>query len=351
MQKKLIALAVASVVSAPAFAGVNVYGVVDAAALNRSVTGTKSALVAISGGLAGSRVGVVADEDLDNGMKAIAKVEYALDAAVSGGVGNARQEMLALAGGFGTVAAGYLQTAGYDWQVKFDPTAGSQVSPLQYVNASNATLGTAQPFLLGTAAAAKRANHALAYISPDLGGVTVAVNYSTSMDGVAATDETLGTIVLSGDSVPATNRTTAMLLSATYSGGPLTVGGVYAATGNDGSGFAKTTDMGLGASYDLGVAKLFGTYQTNKTDTAGATTNKAMSFSVVAPVGPGALVGSYAKNTMGGTGNDDSGMTVAYLMGLSKTTTAYAALNKNTFKTASVSTDVTLLAVGVKKAF
>ncbi len=43
----------------------------------------------------------------------------------------ARQQMLAVAGDFGTVATGYLQTTGYDWPVKFDPTAGSLVSPLQ----------------------------------------------------------------------------------------------------------------------------------------------------------------------------------------------------------------------------
>jgi len=110
MQKKLIALAVAAAFSAPAFADVTVYGIVDAAVANVSVTGMKSDLTVISGGLSTSRLGVVAAEDLDNGMKAIAKVEYKLDVAdgvvnAGPGIGNARQEMLALAGGFGTVAA------------------------------------------------------------------------------------------------------------------------------------------------------------------------------------------------------------------------------------------------------
>ncbi|MBU0621707.1 MAG: porin [Gammaproteobacteria bacterium] len=332
MQKKLIALAVTAAFSTSAFAEATVYGIVDAAVASISATGMKSDIRSLSGGLSGSRIGVVAAEDLDNGMKAIAKIEYKLDSQLSDGVLAARQEMLALAGGFGTVAAGYLQTTGYDWQGMFDPASGSQVSPLTRVNSG---------FLIGSGAAAARAQNALAYISPDLGGVTVAVNYTTDFanTGMVASGTTSG------------NKTTATLLSATYKAGPLAVGGVYAGTANDDTGYAKTTDMAVGASYDLGAAKLMGTYQTNKTDTTGATTQKAMSFSVVAPVGPGAVVGSYAKNSMSGTGNDDNSMTVAYLQGLSKTTTAYGAVHKINTKTANVAADTTIVVVGLKKTF
>lgn len=336
MQKKLIALAVAAAFSAPAFADVTVYGIVDAAVANVSVTGLKSDLTVISGGLSTSRLGVVAAEDLDNGMKAIAKVEYKLDGAVSDGVGVARQEMLALAGGFGTVAAGYLQTTGYDWAVKFDPTVGSSVSSLQAVNAS---------MLIGSTAVAARANRALAYISPDMGGVTVALNHSFNVGntGMVASGATTG------------NKTTATLLSATYNGGPLAIGGVYATTANDDANYNKTTDMALGASYDLSVVKLLGTYQTSKVAN-GAGSDKAMSFSAVAPVGPGALVAQYAKNTIAGAGdNNDNAMTVAYLYGLSKTTTLYGAYNKINAKATvagvTTKTDTTVVAIGVKKVF
>ncbi len=336
MQKKLIALAVAAAFSAPAFADVNVYGIVDAAVINKSVTGMKSDLTVLSGGLSGSRIGVVAAEDLDNGMKAIAKVEYRLDSAVADGVGTARQEMLALAGGFGTVAAGYLQTTGYDWAVKFDPTVGSAISPLQAVNAS---------MLVGATAVASRADRALAYISPAMGDVTVAVNYSTNVLGTAVAG------VPSGQTTG--NKTTATLLSATYNGSsiPLSVGVVYAATANDNAGYNKISDVALGASYDLTVVKLLGTYQTSKVAN-GAGSDKAMSVSAVAPIGPGALVASYAKNTIAGTGdNNDAGMTVAYLYGMSKTTTLYGAYHKVNAKAAGVKTDTTVIAVGVKKSF
>lgn len=337
MQKKLIALAVAAAFSAPAMADVTMYGIVDAAVINKSVTGMKSDLTVLSGGLSGSRLGAKGAEDLDNGMKAVFVLEYKLDSAVKDTIGEARQEMLALAGGFGTVAAGFLQTTGYDWHVKFDPTAGSSVSPLQAVNSG---------FLIGTTAVAARADRALAYISPDLGGVTVAVNYSTNV---------LATAVAGVPSGATTgNKTTATLLSATYTGvDKLVVGAVYAATANDNTGFNKTTDMSLGASYDLGVAKLMGSYQTNKVDN-GAGTNNAMSFSAVAPVGPGAVVATYAKNkikTVANLGDDDSAMTLAYLMGLSKTTTAYGAYHKVNAKAAGVKTDTTVIAVGIKKAF
>jgi hypothetical protein len=81
-------------------------------------------------------------------------------------------------------------------------------------------------------------------------------------------------------------------------------------------------------------------------------TNSAISVSVVAPVGPGALVGSFAKSTINTTPADDNAtaITVAYLQGLSKTTTAYGALENVTIKGAT-DTKVTALAVGLKKTF
>ena len=342
MQKKLIALAIAAAFSAPAFADVTMYGVADAAVVNVSADGQKSDLLAYSGGLAQSRLGAKAVQDLDNGMKAVVVLEYGLDTQVASGLtsATARQQMLAVAGGFGTFATGYLQTTGYDWACKFDPTCGSAVSPLQ-----NVTGGST--FLIGSAAGAARAQRALAYISPDMNGLSFAVNYSTALSGLGELTVPSATAVQA--------KSTAYLLSASYNAGPLSVGAVYvgATLGTNelnpvAPGHASTlsgTDVALGASYDLGVAKLFATYQTTTTGTNNivttAGTNKAMSFSAVAPVGPGAIAVSYAKNDVDagstlsslskvGTGTDmgASGMTVAWLQGLSKTTTLYAAYSK-----------------------
>jgi predicted porin len=329
MQKKIIALAVAAAFSAPAFADTNVYGVVDAALVHVSADGQKSGLVAYSGGLATSRLGVKSVEDLNNGMKAVVVLEYALDTqsgawpgatANTGAIGSARQQMLAVAGDFGTFATGYLQTTGYDWAGKFDPTSGSTVSPL-----GNVTKGR---FLIGSVAEAARLPRALAYISPDMSGLNVAVNYTTAMVGAAGTTAGLGNLALS-DTVADIN-VTAYMLSATYTGVQnLAVGGVYAKTKTPASS-GDTTDVALGASYDLAVVKLFATYQTTKSGADGAVSDKAMSFGAVAPVGPGAVAFSYAKNTIGSTVASDNGkgLTLAWLQGLSKTTTFYAAYTK-----------------------
>ncbi|MDO8989460.1 MAG: porin [Sideroxyarcus sp.] len=336
MQKKIIALAIAAAFSAPAFADTTVYGIVDAALANISsnATGAKSHMTVLSGGLSTSRFGVKVVEDLDNGMKAVGVLEYALDVAnnetvgTSAGAMKARQQMVAVAGGMGTVAAGYLQTAGYDFTVKFDPAAGSQVDALAKVNPTA---------LINTSS---RAPHALAYISPDMGGVTVAFNHSFDAGN-------------QGNSLD--GKITANLLSATYAAGPLAVGGVYVATAVEGSvgGAGEVTELGLGASYDLGVAKLMGTYMTTESGVSGSETDSAMSFSAVAPVGPGALVASVAKNSIKSTVGDDNdtSITVAYLQGLSKTTTAYAALNRTTTQGSPDDVTVTVLAVGLKKAF
>jgi len=346
MQKKIIALAIAAAFSAPAFADTTVYGLVDAAVAHVSADGQKSDTLAVSGGLSTSRLGVKSVQDAGD-MKIVAVLEYQLAAQTGATVGTnefsfstgARQQMLALAGGFGTFATGYLQTTGYDFAVKFDPTAGSTVSPL-----GNVTKGGG--FLIGTVAGAARAQRALAYISPDLGGVTVAVNYSTALAG-------LGNLTVP-NSTSVDSKSTAYLLSATYNGGPLSVGAVYvgasagtsylAALGTETSTLSAT-EYALGASYDLTVVKLFATYQATKTGTNNvvtkATDNKAYSFSAVAPVGPGAIAFSYAKNKVDatgtvatlshvGTGTDQAanGMTLAWLQGLSKTTTFYAAYTK-----------------------
>jgi hypothetical protein len=219
-----------------------------------------------------------------------------------------------VAGDFGTVATGYLQTTGYDFANKFDPTSGSSVSPL-----GNITKGG--NFLIGSAAGAKRAQRALAYISPDMGGVTVAVNYATDIAGAASLGD------LTQASAAVSPKVTALLISATYTGGSLAVGGVYAKTGTAVS-TGDTTEYSLGASYDLSVVKLSGTYQSSSTGAAGVagSANTAASLGATAPVGSGTVLVSYAKSTVGtATNSDASGYTVGYLQGLSKTTTAYVA--------------------------
>lgn len=351
MQKKIIALAVAAAFSAPAFADTTAYGIVDAAIINATGAGQKSDMIAFSGGLSTSRLGVKVTEGLDNGWTAVGVVEYGIDTQDNGSTLTARQKMLAVAGDFGTVATGYLQTTGYDMAVKFDPTAGSAVSPLQNVTAKTT-------FLMGTVAEGARGERAVAYISPKIANAfTVAVNYSTSMVSAVGGND-LGNLTQTAD-----NKHSAFLASVNYEQGPLAVGGAYATLTAAGSEAAK--EYMFGASYDLGVAKLLGTYQSRAL--TGGDTDKAYSFSAVAPVGAGAVVASFAGTKMQAANTNGSSLTVGYLQNLSKTVTAYAAYSSASQdsatrnytvaggKLSAASLDLggssSLIAVGLRKKF
>lgn len=331
MQKKLIVLAIAGLVSTSAFADVGLYGVVDGALASVTGTGTKGGMLAVSGGLAASRLGVKASEKLDNGMTAVLVVESGLDTQTNSPIGAAdnattihvRQQLLGVAGDFGTVATGYLQTTGYDFATKFDPFADSSVSSLQNVTGSS--------FLLGATGAGARAQRAVAYISPDFNGVSFAVNYSTALAG-GSLPYTVGGVPQAantglGDaataSTAASTNITATLASVSYAAGPLAVEAVYAVLG----GQSNASEFGVGASYDVTVAKLFLTYQAHTSSTVGGATSvstNAFALSGVIPAGPGALALGYAANSSPNS-TGATGYTAAYLHPMSKTATAYAA--------------------------
>ena len=344
MKKSLIALAIVGTFSAPAFADPTFYGLLDGAVASVSNTGQRSQTEVVSGGLATSRFGLKGSEDLGGGDKIIYQLEYALDIANNSTVGGpptianstttARQQLLGYSSSWGTVALGRLQTTGYDFENKFDPAAGSLVSPIQNLN-------TGKQFLIGTTAVAARANRALAYISPELSGFKIAVNYSTALTGLGNAG-----VASSGGATAVDSNTTAFLLGGYYDQGPVSVGLVYAKVGSPAANGAATvlgsttneTEWALGGSYDFGVAKVLGTYASTKNDganepatAAGAAVgnnDKLWSLSGVIPAGPGAVALSYAKVTVGTdpTGSSDSSSyTGAYLYNFSKTATLYAA--------------------------
>ena len=116
MQKKLIAMAVAGLVSGAAFAqsNVTVYGVMDATWESYKTTdctdpGTGCTNIASHSRLASdsSYLGFKGSESLGNGLTAVFQFETGINADTGGWAG-ARDTMVALAGSFGTVAAGNL---------------------------------------------------------------------------------------------------------------------------------------------------------------------------------------------------------------------------------------------------
>ncbi len=172
MQKKLIAVAVAGLMSGAAFAdsNVTVYGVADAYWASVKTTDQDRYYAVNSAGLSGSRLGFKAVEDLGNGTSALAVIEYGFSmddgnrvAATDSGLA-ARQKLVGLTGNWGTAVAGYAQTAGYDFACASTPFAGSALDPQKAVGAG----------VLLSCGNSGRAGNALAYISPSFGGATFA---------------------------------------------------------------------------------------------------------------------------------------------------------------------------------
>lgn len=328
MQKKIIALALAAMAgSAFAQSNVTIYGVVDAGVARMSATGLKSQYAVESGMLGGSRIGFKGVEDLGNGLKALFTLEYALAVDDNTGVGTtdtagtftgsnwsgsvARQQLLGLTGGFGTVAVGRLQTAGFDWACAYNPIGGSALD----------TVGKLKAATLLSCGNAGRANNALAYISPSFGGVTVALNHARVSEAAAL------------NAVQKDN--TANLISAKYDNGPISASAIYTRISMAGTSASDdVSEYGLGASYDLKVAKLFGTFQSQKNNANGNGRDKKYSLAVAAPVSAaGTVVASYGRNKLNNnavSSDSSSAYNLSYLHALSKRTTAYAGYTRVT---------------------
>ena len=371
MQKKLIVLAIAAMASTSAFADSTAafYGVVDVTIASASGDGIQSNAQVIDGGLATSRLGFKAAEDLEGGLKAVINLEYALapskqsapgtsaasvaSTTTASGTGtpaaatytttttapamNARNQYIGLAGGFGTVVAGYLETMGNDFGKKYDVLGGSALSPLQAI-----TYKSGGGFLIGTKAIATRTQNAIAYISPNISGLTLAVNYTTAFAANNTTNNGNWNLA----TATADTQTTAALIGADYTAGPFAVNVIYAGT-NAADATANSTEYAIGASYNLDVAVIKATYQDtkqgNKASALASSDNKAMSVGVSVPLGSGTVAVSYAKSTIGTSTTDSnaSGYSVAYLNSLSKTVTAY--VGYESMKNGSAAAEVSVL--------
>jgi predicted porin len=334
MQKKIIALAVAGLASTAAFAqsNVTIYGIADVGVAQVRSNGSLTSTQVVSGGLSTSRIGFKGVEDLGNGLKALFVLEYRLDldknttiggnyvtGTTANASGPARQQLVGLTGGFGTVAAGRLQTTAFDWQAKYI-TLGATA-----FDGYNKMTGAYRINLTNDS----RADNAVAYISPNMGGVTVALNHAFAVEQAAGT--TAGNL-------------SATLVGVYYDNGPVSVGfvGEKLQGGGGASGTAcgatmceniEATDLALGASFDAGFAKFTGTYQTTKNNMAA--TADAGKFNSVYHLGAqipvsakGTVHVQWAQNNnKSSTHADDNngkGLAIAYTHALSKRTTAYA---------------------------
>uniref|UniRef100_UPI00311EA0D6 porin n=1 Tax=Thauera sp. SDU_THAU2 TaxID=3136633 RepID=UPI00311EA0D6 len=245
MQKKLIALAIAGLVSAPIFAqsNVTIYGVADAF-VGIGKHGENDFRGVNSGGLSGSRLGFRGTEDLGNGLKAVFVLEQGFnidtgEQALMGGNSDnsdidpdndryndsfSRQAYVGLSGAFGTVALGRQYAPGFFFA--YDGTAAATVGPHSILSG--------QSGMTITPNSAARWNNSVTYTG-SFSGLTARVIYSAQ--GVETSEK------------PSDDD--AYGLGLEYANGPLKVGGVYQVVKNDNDAVGsdeKQKEWGLGSS-------------------------------------------------------------------------------------------------------
>jgi predicted porin len=270
MQKKLIALAIAGIAAAPAFAqsNVTIYGRVDYGYESRSnsdgmahVNGTKGEFA--SGIQAGSRLGFKGSEDLGNGMKVIFEVEQGLQsdssAATGAGVFSTlnRHSYVGLTGNWGTVVGGRLDGVRYGIFNTYDAFAGGGMG--------NWTQMTGQ---------VDRADNAVAYVSPTWSGFSFIAAYSDSVAGQEFTGgSTMNGATTAGTANSNTGDGRLYTINGKYNNGPLSIDLDYETIKVKSSNntivkpMADDVVVWLGAiSYDFGMVKVRALYDTHKTD-------------------------------------------------------------------------------------
>ena len=324
MQKKLIALAVAGLVSAPAFAqsNVTIYGVADLGVgfIDGGKAGDVTGLA--NGAWAGSRIGFRGTEDLGNGLKALFTLEYGIQVDEAQGIGtgtganSTRQSFVGLQGGFGTLVAGRLQTPGYYFAGKYVPLGG-------WASVHDFMAGSGQGFTIEDS---NRIDSAIAYMTPNFSGFTATLAYSFGAE-------------VNEDAVGNTNKADNVIgVGLNYDNGPLSLGAVYHQVNDPDQTNVGTpilpnprediNEWSLGGSYDFGVAKLFATYQEREIGFYGATADyedDVWTVGVSAPIGAAGSVSlAYGQYDGDGNGNEADSWSLGYTHALSKRTSLYA---------------------------
>jgi len=337
MQKKLIALAVAGLVSAPAFAqsNVTIYGVADAY-LGFGSHGDNDFQGVGSAGLSGSRIGFKGTEDLGNGLKALFVIEqgFSIDTGLESSNGNAfqRQAFVGLGGSFGTVSLGRQYAPGYHSSAAYDAFGAAAISPAAVlVGAPNATKGVIDGEAVefkGLSIApnsAARWDNSVAYTG-SFSGLTARAIYS--FGGVETNKYKYDPIADEVSRSQKPGDDDAFGLGLEYANGPLAVGATYHQIKNN---EADQKEWLVGGSYDFSVVKLLASYQ--QADNVGFMKDldaDLWQVGVVVPVGA-------AGNVHLGYGEVDydfenesskaKSIGLAYTHAMSKRTTAYVGYN------------------------
>ncbi|OOZ39501.1 hypothetical protein BOW53_11360 [Solemya pervernicosa gill symbiont] len=232
MNKKLISMAIAAVLAAPA---ISVADVSISGTMHMSIDATDSGDASDSDNTSVSsnfsNIVFSGDEDLGNGMKAVWQVMNVTVLDESNGAQWATgPSYLGLAGDFGTVIMGKADTPYFTFQSGFDVFDGTlaDLATTMGTDGGGNTNAWSDNFNLTT-------QNTIAYISPDMGGFSVVGAYVTDWDAAGAEDN---------------NNTDAFSVSASYSSGGLMVGGAFERHNHDGG--VTNDGIELGASMTMG---------------------------------------------------------------------------------------------------
>lgn len=303
MQKKIIALAVAGLVSGAAFAqsSVTVYGLLDAGVYGWSGN-DESATGVVNGGLSTSRLGFKGEEALGNGLKAIFTLETAVTTdgnSKDAGWGSNRQANVGLTGGFGTLLVGLQPSLSDNWH-------GGVSEPMGNISSRNL-----MPAVVGRFSNEKA--DGVAYYSPMFSGLQLGALYGTQYD-----NDRDGTTADDAD------RKAYVQVGAKYANGPFAAALTYARL-NKANAESAAQDWTVGATYDFKVVKLFAAYELSQNVGANEDDNAVYTLGARVPVGKaGTITGSYSLADNDIKDTDTAAWQIGYEHALSKRTTAYA---------------------------
>jgi predicted porin len=363
MQKKIIALAIAGLVSSVAYAQTNVtiYGRLDA-----SYVYAKSDFRKFQGieqgegfGGGGSRLGFMGEEALGNGLKAIFKLEYGANVD-TGGVTSPnntfgkRYSYVGLAGSFGTVLLGRNGTPSDLWT---GATGVNGISGIEPINLLRGKLGRTNKTASGSnneILDGSRWDNSISYTSPNFSGLEFMGIYSfgEKTSNTKQPDGTCTNGTTANQKCADTTDAGRLGLGIRYANGPLYLTAVYEAQADDDSvRVSNATDWStcgygtkgwaIGGAYDFQVVKLYANYFREKANHSclagpgdGSDKQTAWSLGVGIPVSSaGTVMVEYAqykdylnKKTDAGRdyGHKSKGYSVGYKHNLSKRTVVYA---------------------------
>jgi predicted porin len=278
MRKTVIALAIAGMAAAPAFADSNVtlYGSIDygygirsgdsglgASNPNSNAAAARPAQEFMSGTDVQNRLGFKGVEDLGNGTKVIFELEMGFLAntgtnslptvgSESSGIFR-NHSWVGLTGDWGTLIGGRVDGSRYGVSERYDPFAGGTVGTPLSLNGQ-----------------VTRGDNAIAYVTPNVQGLYAILAYTTNLIGLgnccANTSNYISSSPPAAGSGGNTGDIRLWLIQANYVNGPLsiTLNTEHDNLHNDN---IRQHVYDVSASYDFGVAKVMAMWDKVTTDT------------------------------------------------------------------------------------